>query len=312
MTKTRKPQARRARANVVEQTGDAVLALIAKHDRLWQFKTEKATAAANALHDQLRETKPATLTGAIAQLEFAAKWDDPDMAKSVAAGLREIAGGTGVEQTSDEKILALFRDWLDASRELDRHGHSGDNDEAKFDAALDRRDEIEDEIISTPGGSVALAIKTYFRLKVELADWTPEDATLRYSELLAEDGEPSWEQRIIVGTLRDVAKQVPELADPLAPIIHEDAALIDADIEIRWCRDVLADEQISSTPERDDDIREQMKRALDRIANTEAKTPRGDEIKLRHRPDQRTSSFVPVRKRWQRNTTPLCPRAMRD
>src|SRR3977135_1003169 len=53
MTKTRKPTARRARANVVEQTGDAVLALIAEHDRLWQLKTEKATAAANALHDQL-------------------------------------------------------------------------------------------------------------------------------------------------------------------------------------------------------------------------------------------------------------------
>lgn len=35
-------------------------------------------------------TKPTTLAGAIAQLEFAAEHDDPDMAKTVAAGLREI------------------------------------------------------------------------------------------------------------------------------------------------------------------------------------------------------------------------------
>jgi hypothetical protein len=39
-----------------------------------------------------------------------------------------------------------------------------------------------------------------------------------------------------VSTLRDAAKQVPDLADRLAPIIYEDAALIGVDIELQWRR----------------------------------------------------------------------------
>jgi hypothetical protein len=49
---------------------------------------------------------------------------------------------------------------------------------------------------------------------------------------------------------------------------------------------VLADKQISAArlPERTAEICEQLGRARDRVAKTEAKTPRGEEIKLRHAP----------------------------
>ena len=50
----------------------------------------------------------------------------------------------GYEGDGDARVLALFHDWLDASREADRYTEDdADDDDAAFDAALDRRDEIE-------------------------------------------------------------------------------------------------------------------------------------------------------------------------
>jgi len=86
---------------------DAVLLrLIAEHGRFWQRGTELREsnqleeangydAGCHGLRDLIRVTKPTTLAGAIAQLEFAAEWDDPDMVKTVAAGLRDISGQHG-------------------------------------------------------------------------------------------------------------------------------------------------------------------------------------------------------------------------
>jgi hypothetical protein len=81
---------------------DPVLALIAEHARLWARSTElhengqyeagrQIDQVAYALHDQLCATEPTTLAGAIAQLEFAAEQDDPDMVRAAVAGLRKIA-----------------------------------------------------------------------------------------------------------------------------------------------------------------------------------------------------------------------------
>ena len=85
------------------QSTDPVLALIAEHDRLWARGRElddlddaddEASRpiydAANALHDQLRTIEPTTFAAALAQLDFAVKYDDPDMANAVADGLREM------------------------------------------------------------------------------------------------------------------------------------------------------------------------------------------------------------------------------
>src|SRR5205085_10520097 len=73
----------------------ALLRLIAEHGRFWQRGTELREsnqleeahgydAGCHGLRDLIRVTKPTTLAGAIAQLEFAAEHDDPDMAKTVA------------------------------------------------------------------------------------------------------------------------------------------------------------------------------------------------------------------------------------
>jgi hypothetical protein len=70
---------------------DPVLDLIAEHDRLWVLETRETDAEANAIHnDRLSVTKPKTIAGAMAQLEFAVKYDDPDVAKTVAEGLRKM------------------------------------------------------------------------------------------------------------------------------------------------------------------------------------------------------------------------------
>src|SRR5258708_11540140 len=64
--------------------------LIAEHSRLWQLGTEFCDtekgeaydAATRPFRDQIRVTKPSTLAEAIAQLELAAEWDDPDMVRT--------------------------------------------------------------------------------------------------------------------------------------------------------------------------------------------------------------------------------------
>jgi hypothetical protein len=164
----------------------------------------------------------------------------------------------------DARVLALFHDWLDACREMDR---IPDDDEAGASDAYDRRAEIEDEITATPGGPVALAVKIYIYQRMEEASyWTPDLAMLRCPQLL--DGTPD----LTISLLRDAARLVPELAELAAPIIHEDAVLIDADIEVQWCREVGKDVEAAR----------RLPGALDRIARTPAKTDRGRAIKLKH------------------------------
>jgi hypothetical protein len=161
----------------------------------------------------------------------------------------------------DARVLALFHDWIEASREMDR---VPDDDEAAASDAYDRRAEIEDEIIATPGGPVALAVKVHIHLRIDdCADWAPELAMLRRS------GGISY---LTMSLLRDAARLVPELAELAAPIIHEDAVLIDADIEVQWCRKFGKDAQAAR----------RLPAALDRIARTPAKTDRGKAIKSKH------------------------------
>jgi hypothetical protein len=138
--------------------------------------------------------------------------------------------------------------------------------------------EIEHQIAATPGGPKALAIKTYLWHRVELSNWVPDGAVVRFPELFKEDGE-AWRDNLTVSTFRDAAKQVPELAELFAPIIHEDAPLIDAEIIVQWC------EQIALRNEHRDcraDAAEQLSEALDRIERIPAKTARGEAIKARH------------------------------
>jgi hypothetical protein len=91
--------------------------------------------------------------------------------------------------------------------------------------------------------------------------------------------------------LRDAAAIVPEIGELAAPVLHEDAALIDAQIAIRWARDRLAepvnprlaeiwgDEWPEHEAENRRKLETTLATALDRVAKTEAKTARGRAVK---------------------------------
>jgi hypothetical protein len=122
------------------------------------------------------------------------------------------------QNAGDEKIRALFREWL-----------------------VDQSHEIEKEIIATPANDVAsVAIKSYLVLYTRLDCAWSNDIILRCSELFEEDPDPDdpdeyeWMRgAILVSHLKDAARHVPKIAELAAPIIHDDAALIDADLEIQ-------------------------------------------------------------------------------
>jgi hypothetical protein len=77
---------------------------------------------------------------------------------------------------------------------------------------------------------------------------------------------------ILISLLRDIVRLVPELAELCAPIIHDDAILIDADLEIQ--------ERRTGSRSPDDDAR--IRGQLARIAKAPAKTQRGEAIKAKY------------------------------
>jgi hypothetical protein len=162
----------------------------------------------------------------------------------------------------DARVLSLFNDWIDAHRAAD----------------AERLIDAEDQIAGISGGAVSLAIKTYIWHHRDLCNWVPDSASLAYTELFEGTDDP-WEADPIVSILRDAAKLVPEIGELAAAVIHEDAPLIDADIKIQWCRACLANKP---TFLHEIEVRTKLSKMFDRVANTEAKTPRGREIKARH------------------------------
>jgi hypothetical protein len=188
-------------------------------------------------------------------------------------------GGDAGRESGDAEILALFRAWLEDCRAVDA---LTDSDEAEWDAVLDHRDRIEEQIAALRGGPIGLAVKTFLFFKPD-ACWCPSIADIRYSELFDPDGDhhPAGENSFMVSLLRDAAALVPEIGECAAAVVHEDACLIDADVEIGWCRECLEKEPDPKTGRREG-VRQRLSTMLDRVAQTSAKTPRGTAIKLRH------------------------------
>src|SRR5258707_14514053 len=160
------------------------------------------------------------------------------------------------QNSTDAKLVALFDDWI-----------------------LDQSHEIEKEIIATPATGAAGAYVKSHLVWYSRLNCGPDDITLRCPELFEEDPDPGdpdeyeWMRgAIVVSHFRDAARHVPKIAELAAPIIHDDAILIDADLEIQQCR------RGSQTPEDDATIL----RMLARIAKPEAKTPRGEAIKAKY------------------------------
>jgi hypothetical protein len=180
----------------------------------------------------------------------------------------------GRQENPDAEILSLFHEWLDA---YDARDALGDDDETEdeADAAVKHITDLEDAIIATRGGPAGLAIKTFLNCRLEAARRTPKQAQIRLDR--DTDTDTEW----LASLLRDAADLVPEIAELAAAVIHDDAELIDAEMEREWVIKVrpagnYADEWKRSALARGH-------KALDRIARTPAKTPRGEGIKLRYR-----------------------------
>ena len=178
-------------------------------------------------------------------------------------------------------VLALFQQFVTAAREAD----ALQDESAEYDLALDRMNKAEDDIAAC-SGAIALALKTYFIFRHEHANWAPEP----YVRIAEDHADP-----MLLAALRDAANLVPEIEEFAAPIFHEDAKLIDADMQIAWARLVLAlpdDTNWSAFPDGEYrrlksrlEKKERLAEALDTIANTEAKTPRGEAIKAKYEAD---------------------------
>ena len=186
----------------------------------------------------------------------------------------------------DTLALSLFRQWIAATHEYDRQSAADPDSDLP---AGDLMTEIEDRILEISGGGVALALKTYFRIRQDHASWTPEARLLRIPEAFSDD--PDWDVQVAVAMLRDAAALVPEILEVAAPVLHEDAPLIDAQIAIQWARDLLAepvnlrraelwgDEWSEREARNRRDLETTLAGAMQRVANTEAKTARGRAVK---------------------------------
>ena len=95
--------------------------------------------------------------------------------------------------------------------------------------AMDRRYEIERRIASCRCGPAGLAVKTFILLRSECSDWAPSLAQIRCEDLFRA-GDPGWNVALLASILRDAAALVPEIGECAAAVIHEDAALISAEM----------------------------------------------------------------------------------
>jgi hypothetical protein len=186
----------------------------------------------------------------------------------------------GGRQDGDKLILAAFQQWIAAMRE-----YSDTEDEDAENEAYHRMVEIEDEIDATPGGCVAFAVKVYLGVRREFTTWAPGCYLRCDKEEL-----PGLARE--VGLLRDAGRAVPEIAEFAAAIMHDDAELIDAEMDIQWARVALLGHEAPG-PDAPEEWRQREEKwrqcveskrraAFDRIADVEAKTERGKEIKARH------------------------------
>jgi hypothetical protein len=142
----------------------------------------------------------------------------------------------GQPENHDAEILALFHEWLDVCRILDETlDYEGDADkEARWNAAAGRQCEIEDRIFAYHGGPVGLAVKTFLDIYRDVANWAPCAHQLRLND---DQDRPGWMESL----LRDAAALVPEIGECAAAVIHDDAVLIEAEMQVDWSREYLSE-----------------------------------------------------------------------
>jgi hypothetical protein len=189
----------------------------------------------------------------------------------------------GWQDDGDVENLALFRQWIGECRIAD----GIEEDAPAWHEAMDRRFEIERRIASCRCGPAGLAVKTFILLRSECSDWAPSLAQIRCEDLFRA-GHSGWNTTLLASILRDAAALVPEIGECAAAVVHEDAALIDADIGVGWCHDRLGTRPGGPRLQKIQGalaalkIQAKLEALLDRIERTEARTPRGEAIKARY------------------------------
>ena len=133
----------------------------------------------------------------------------------------------GGRQDGDEQLRSLFRDWIDAA-----HGYeiAGDEEGAE-EAAEERWNAAEDVLDAWPCDTVvALAIKVFLRLRPDIDHGCAPLPYIRPTDQTSPHD---------IAILRGLAKFVPEIAELVELIVHEDAELIAAETVIEWAHDCL-------------------------------------------------------------------------
>jgi hypothetical protein len=172
----------------------------------------------------------------------------------------------GRQETQDIEILSLFRQWIDACHVIDK---TDGDDEPAWNAACDRQFKIEDRIFECGGGAIGIAVKAFLCIYRETSTWAPSTSQVR----IEGDEDP---QGWMANILRNAAEIVPEIGECAAAVIHDDAALIDADMDVGWATGVLAMPlHPSDRPGHRSEVREKLRAGLACIANAEAKTQLG-------------------------------------
>jgi hypothetical protein len=167
------------------------------------------------VENQIRNTKPVTLTGAIAMLEWGHEnggCDEDDhlhLNNRVIAGLRDMQPVAARISPGDDRILSLFRTWVDG-----RRAASAIEDEDEAEKILGPADEADDTIVSIPAtGAAGLAVKAYFYLWFEDGWYASDCAALSGRATDETDDKPRVQLKL--GLLKDIVAFAPELA-PLA------------------------------------------------------------------------------------------------
>ena len=278
---------------------DPVPALVAERMKIWhsndsdrelgisdaerQKQSEIVCDQVNVLDNRIADIVAPSADGILAQFELLMELTEPTgwsdnrdrrLMEAIKAGLRKVL------PDADELVLSLFRQWIAVCGEVDALAPQAEETDAGRNVHQ-RWNEIEDEIMaSPPGGAVALAIKAYIciRQSHDGGGWSSHTAMLR----LNEDDRDNFDHE--AGVLRSAAALVPEIGELAASIVHEDAELIDADTEVAWVHELLTMKRPDDWPGEAEAklIEAKLAKALDRIAQTEAKTERGEAIKARH------------------------------
>jgi hypothetical protein len=178
----------------------------------------------------------------------------------------------GRQENQDSEILALFYKWLDVCAARDALADDDETAIADNDRSMIA---IERAIVATRGGVVGLAVKAFLDCRLEAGRWTPKTAQLRFWKDSDSDSD------LYASLLRDAAMIVPEIGECAAAIIHDDAELIDAEMDLQWVAAVWPGDP-QSTDEWRSHVLSEQRNALACIANTPAKTPRGEAIKAKH------------------------------